>query len=184
MDAIECIMSRRTIRRFKQDPLPRELLTTLVDAGRLASAAGNYQPWHFVVVATPEKVRAVFGTVAWLKGAGDPPEGAAPTAYIVVLGNPAIFKNYQSDCAAAIENIQLAGWALGVGSCWIGSVKRKELSSIIPVPEGFEIAAVVALGYPAERAELSGEPGTEVRRAQDGTLRVSKRDPSTIVTFV
>jgi len=184
MDALDCIMSRRTIRRYTRKPVGLDALRAIVDAARMAATAGNCQPWRFVAVADEAVVGKIFPTLGWLKGAGEPPEQYTPTAYVVVLGNPAIFKNYASDCGAAAENIQLAAWALGIGSCWIGSVNRTVLAHIVPVPEGFEIYAVVSLGYPAEEAVLDEKPGTEVSRREDGTLAVQKRNASDIVTEI
>ena len=184
MDALECIMTRRSIRRFKQDPIPHETLEKLVNAGRLAASAANLQPWSFVVVETPELMEEIFPTLGWLKGAGGPSHETAPVACIVILGNPSIFKLYEGDCGAAAQNIILAAWALGLGSCWIGAVKKPELSKVIPVPEEFKIYACIALGVPGEKAALSGGFGTAVTRREDGVVAVDKRKAEDIVTYL
>ena len=154
MDVYEAIKSRRTIRRFKQEAIDAAILERMVDAGRLAPSGANCQPVDFILVTEPGLCKKVFDTTAWAGRVAPrrtPEPGQQPTAWIVVLLNckrgPVAAKH---DAAAAIENILLAGVAEGVGSCWIGSVKREELTKILNVPEHCAIDSVVALGYPDE----------------------------------
>jgi len=176
MDLWEGLTTRRTVRRFRQEPIPPAVLRRIVDAGRLAASGGNAQPLKFIVISRPELVAAVFEEVRWLKEAGDPPPGKRPTAYIVVLGDMTIRKAYQADAGAACQNMLLAAWGEGVGSCWIGSVNRGALREQLAIPVPLEIYAVIALGYPAERPlAVPMKESTKPWRGRDGELRVPKR---------
>lgn len=154
MSVYKIILKRRTIRRFKSDPVPSDLLERLVNAGRLAPSGANLQPLEFIVVNEPEMVDKVFPTLKWagyIAPAGNPPEGKRPTAYILVLVNTEIKSgNGSVDAAAAIENIILAALDEGVGSCWLGSIDRNQLRSIFKIPQHYQIDSVLALGYPDE----------------------------------
>jgi nitroreductase len=155
MGIMDAIRRRRTIRFYEQRPVGRDTLRELVDAARFAPSGGNVQPLEFVLVDDKEVVPRVFATLAWAGGVKprrDPPEGKRPVAYVVVLLNRQVrASGGQHDAAAAIENLLLAAWEKGIGSCWLGSVKRDELRGILAIPEHLEIDSVVSLGYPGEQ---------------------------------
>ena len=154
MDVYEAIKSRRSIRRFKQEAIDGAILERMVDAGRVAPSGANCQPVEFILVTEPGLCKQVFETTAWagrVTPRRTPKPGQEPTAWIVVLLNsqrgPATAK---ADAAAAIENMILVAAEEGIGSCWIGSVKREELVKILNISEYCKIDSVVALGYPDE----------------------------------
>jgi nitroreductase len=184
MQLDDAIASRRSIRRFAQRPVPSEDLRAIADAGRLAASAGNRQPCRFVAASDRELVERMHKQVAWLAAAGEPPAGARPMAYMVILADPAINRNYASDCAAAAQNMLLAAHARGIGACWIGSVNRDAVRELLRVPVELEIYAAIALGYPAEQAEAHDAHGamTVVRDAA-GVVRVPKRRLDDVLRF-
>ncbi len=183
MSVYDLIISRRTIRRFKQDEIPLKILEKLVNAGRLAPSAANKQPLEFIVVYDKEVVKKVFSTLAWagyISPRGIPPEGQQPTAYIVVLINRRITESGGiHDASAAIENIILTALEEGIGSCWIGSINRPHLAEILSIPPHCEIDSVVALGYKNESPvyEDLKNPDDSIKYYKDesGTLHVPKR---------
>jgi len=184
MELEHAIATRRSIRRFDQRPVPREELRVIADAGRLAASAGNRQPCRFLAVAEAELVRRMHQYVAWLAGAGDPPEGAQPMAYIVILADPAVNRNYTSDCAAAAQNLLLAAHGRGLGGCWIGSVNRSAAQKLLVLPGELEIYAVIALGYPAEEAvAIDGEGEMTVTRDDEEAVQVLKRRLADVLRF-
>lgn len=187
MDVYQAIKKRRSIRRFKQDNIPLEILERLVDCARLAPSASNLQPLEFIIVKEPEVVELVFPTLGWagyLGEKGPPPPGQRPSAYIVVLVNRNIRDNAAHDSGAAIENILLAATSEGIGSCWIGSIEREKLAEILSLPENYEIDSVVALGYPDEASvveEFSGS--TKYWKDEDGVMHVPKRNFGDMVHY-
>lgn len=182
----ETIVGRRTIRRFRPEPVPRELLERLVDAARLAPSAANLQPLEFVAVDEAAVKAAVFPCLKWaayIAPAGDPKPGEEPAAYIVALANTKVReKMFEYDLGAAMENMILAALEEGVGSCWMLSIDRDRLRAVLGVPEDYRIDSVLALGYPAE------EPAAEVMadscrywKDEAGRLHVPKRALATVL---
>jgi nitroreductase len=173
-------VERRTIRRFKPEPVPRELLDKLVNAARLAPSAANVQPLEFIVVDDARVKAEVFPALKWaayIVPAGDPGPGEEPAAYVVTLVNSKLReKMFEYDVGAAMENMILAALAEGVGACWLLSIDRDKLRAALGVPEGFRIDSVLALGYPAEEpaAEVMGE-SCHYWKDEAGRLHVPKR---------
>lgn len=165
-----------------------DILTELADCGRLAPSGTNRQPLAFHIVQKQELLEPVFRTLSWagyIAPEGTPKEGEKPAAYMIVLVRnefPDPIARY--DAAAAIQNMILAAWSYGIGSCWIGSVKRKKLAETLHISEEYYIDSVVALGYPAETpiAEESEET-TRYYKDENGVLHVPKR-PLNSILFV
>ena len=154
MNVYKAITTRRTIRRFKQQDIDSAILERIVNAGRLAPSAANCQPVEFILVSQPELCKQVLATTAWagrVTPRRTPQPGQEPTAWVVVLLNSQRGSlEAKADAAAAIENMILTAVEKGIGSCWIGSIKREELAKILNIPEYCKIDSVVALGYPDE----------------------------------
>jgi nitroreductase len=143
-DFWRAIYERRSIRRFKPDPIPRELVTQVLHAGIWAPSSCNYQMWDFVVVDDP----AVNARLAALSSQ----MGNAPVNVIVSYGrdfSEDAWANIQS-ASAAVENMSLAAHVLGLGTFWITQTGDKEMvREVVGLPEDRLVVAVLALGYPA-----------------------------------
>ena len=182
----DVIAGRRTIRRFKPEPVARELLERLANAGRLAPSAANMQPLEFIVVDEAKLKADVFPCLKWaayIAPAGNPQPGEEPAAYIVTLANTEVReKMFEYDIGAAMENMILAALAEGVGSCWLLSIDRDRLRALLGIPEQYRVDSVLALGYPAEEpaAEVMGE-SCRYWKDGEGRLHVPKRALSTIL---
>lgn len=184
MDLLETIKTRRSIRRYQKKPVALDDLLKLTNAGRLAATGGNRQPWEFIIVHQKELVDALFPCLAWLAGDGDPPPGMKPTAYIVILGDPHRSSQYQLDCSAAAQNILVAAAALGLGSCWLGSVEWHKTRGLFGIPDHLEGFGVISLGYPAQEVRI--EEGGEARlpeRDKQGVLKLPKRRLREVVSL-
>ena len=186
--AYDVIAGRRTIRRFKPEPVSRELLERLANVGRLAPSAGNLQPLEFVVVDEAKVKAEVFPCLKWaayIAPAGDPKPGEEPTAYIITLANAKIReKMFEYDVGAAMENMIVTALAEGVGACWFLSIDRDKLRAILGVPEHYRIDSVLALGYPAEDpvAEVMADSCRYWRDAE-GRHHVPKRPLAAVAHF-
>ena len=154
MDVYQAATTRRSIRRFQQKPIDPAILDRIVDAGRLAPSGMNVQPLEFILVTQPDLRQQVFTTTAWggrVTPRRTPKPGQEPTAWVVVLINSKRGNSIgTADAAAAIENMLLTAVEAGLGSCWIGSVQRKELAAILNIPDHCTIDSTVALGCPDE----------------------------------
>jgi nitroreductase len=186
MDVKTAIRTRRSVRKYKSTPVPKELILELLEEANLAPSATNRQPWEFVVVnrsfldrldevlkdAFRERVAGVSEEAMWraikylslpVEDGGDRLKalgsfyrtlGGAPVAVGVSLPrekDPWVWKNNISDSAAAIENLLLAAWDRGLGTCWMaGPLKTKAaaIASFLGIPKDRELVAIVALGYP------------------------------------
>jgi len=182
MDVWEAIKSRRSVRRFRQEAISKEILLELVEAARCAPSAANRQPLEFVIVNAEEQTTRVFAQLAWagyIQPRRDPPADKRPVGYIIVLvSSERTTANLGPvDAAAAIENVLLAAQAKEIGSCWLGSIKRDELREILKIPDKYDIDSVVALGYPDEIPVMEDCKGDSIKYYLDDkdTLHVPKR---------
>ncbi|MDD4859615.1 MAG: nitroreductase family protein [Dehalococcoidales bacterium] len=160
MNVQEAVTKRRTVRRFKDVPVPYEMLVKCVDAGRLAPAGRNFQLLDFLIVDDKKLLDEVFPTIAsWAQvpRPSGPPPGHRPCAYIIVLIDAAREKEVggtrratQVDAGMASQNIILTAFEQGLGSCAILSAVDKELRQALNIPEKYEIGVLIALGYPDE----------------------------------
>lgn len=144
MDALEVLRTRRSIRRFRPQAVEREKIETIIDCARLAPSANNLQPWEFVVVTDQKKREDIARLTGYRKFIRE-----APVLLAVFCKNT---KYYLEDGCAATENILLAAWALGLGSCWVAGDKKpyaEEVQRYLGVPEGYRLVSLVAMGYPA-----------------------------------
>ena len=188
MDIKEVIMKRRTIRKYQQKPISRDILSELAESARLAPSAANMQPLAYLVVDQADLLETVFATVKWagyLAPHANPKEGEKPVAYILVLADTTIREDgYQHDAGAAIENISLLAWHYGIGSCWIGSVDRPALQKALKIPGKYAIDSVIALGYSAEESEAEDENGSiKYYKDDQKKLHVPKRKLTDICFF-
>jgi nitroreductase len=154
MDIVKAIKGRRTIRRFSQQPVPADKIKQLIDAGRVASCGGNIQRLRYVVVQEDKELLGnVFDTTAWagfVQPKRNPiPGETAPTAFLVLTCKPEDATSAAIDAGAAIENIQLMAYALGLGCCWIGAYKHERVDTLLDL-NGMQSVFLVAIGYPAE----------------------------------
>lgn len=180
MKLYDLIISRRSIREFLDKPVERNLLDRFVNAGRLAPQAANRQPLEFVIVDDPAMCEKMFSLIK-LAGYLDwkPGPAAMPRAYIAIVAN----KNLQKamwmayDVALASENVCLAAWEEGVGSCLVGAFDKGKAVNLLHVPESYELPLLIALGYPAHKVCIEEMDGDRIEywRDEGGTFHVPKR---------
>ncbi|MHA2006821.1 MAG: nitroreductase family protein [Promethearchaeota archaeon] len=177
----ELIYKRRTIRRFKQDPISIEVLKKLIDFARVAPMATNVQALEFIIVKNPEIRKKVFPLVRWASSLPEeqrtPESGREPTAYIVVMINSDIKKMYVDfDVGAAVQNILLGATALGIGTCWMGAVNLKKVKELFEIPDNYVIKQVISLGYPDENSIIEPfKDSYKYWKDENGTMHVPKR---------
>ena len=143
MDALEAIRKRRSVRKYTGEPIPREDLEKIVDAGRLAATGSNQQPWDFVVVTDREMIDQLKVAAGWMDKAG---------AIVAVVMDPSS-RWWLEDGAAAVENMLIASTALGYGSCWLEGYtlpREEEFKKLLAIPEKKRLLTLVPIGVPAE----------------------------------
>jgi len=148
-DIIEFLLTRRSIRQFKPDPVPDDLVLKIVDIARFAPSAGNRQPWTFVVV----KDRELKDKLASIHS-GSSPLLRAPMGIVVACDKNLSPVSYQVDCANATMYVMFAAHALGLGTVWLQTLRNVEdIQKLLDLPENYVPIAIVALGYPAEKPQ-------------------------------
>ena len=187
MAVYNAIMHRRTIRQFRQKPIPKSILRRLINAARLAPSAANLQPLEFMVITDKDICAKIFPHLRWagyIHPAGTPPPDKIPVAYIVVLvnKNKARPRYAAYDVGAAVQNILLAAWENGIGSCWMQSIERGRIKEILGIFRDSRIDSIISLGYLAEKPVVEEFRGS-VKYWKDkmGILHVPKRNINQIL---
>lgn len=173
------IISRRTIRKYVEKDVPREILLKCVDAARLSPSGANLQPLKYLVVNDQELLKEAFTTLSW---AGylpqyQPSHEEMPKAYIVILLDKNIRKNPGHDAGIAAMSISMVAHDQGLDSCILGAVDREKLKEILNIPNDLHVVLVVALGYPAENPMVDEVKDGDIKYWLDenGVLHVPKR---------
>lgn len=151
-DLIDAIRGRRSVRDFKSDPIPDPTIGRILEAGRLAPSAGNIEPWFFYVVKNPEVKRELAQfSEPWIE--------KAPVVIVVTADYDAEKAEFGQrgrdmyvlqDTAAATQNMLLAAYGFGIGSCWVGKFDENAISQILQIPMGRRPVVLIPLGYPAQ----------------------------------
>jgi len=151
---LEAIRTRRSIRKYLDKPLPRELVTKVIDAGRYAPSSGNLQNWKFILVEKPHLRNAIADACLqqwWI---------ASAPHLIVIVGENDKAKRFYGDRGERLYTVQnaasaatcmiLAAHSIGLGACWVGAFDEQKVAKLLFVPEENRVQAVITLGYPDE----------------------------------
>ncbi|MBA2123332.1 nitroreductase family protein [bacterium Unc6] len=141
----DILKKRKSVRKFKKDPVSKEKIKKIIDCARLAPTAINIQPWEFIVITVPEKIKQIADTTDHGKFIS-----GAPCCIAIFCKDT---KYYLEDGCAATENILLASAELDLGSCWVAGDKKfyaEEIRKILQVPEGYKLISLIPIGHPDE----------------------------------
>jgi nitroreductase len=149
MEALEAILTRRSVRKYKATRIPKDVIVELLRAAMSSPSASNKQPWHFIVITrrlTLNQIPDFHPFASMLE--------QSPAA-IAICGDILIQPDYWiQDCSAATENILLAAHAKGLGAVWLAIYPREPrilgLRKLLRLPENIMPLSLVALGYPIE----------------------------------
>ncbi|HSB07085.1 MAG TPA: nitroreductase family protein [Thermodesulfobacteriota bacterium] len=159
MDLMEAIQNRRSIRRYRPDPIPASILQTVLEAVRWAPSWANTQCWEVIVVRDP-KIKSDLATALPKGNPGLASMTDAPLL-LVLCGRKGISGYYKGQAATvkgdwlmfdtgiAMQNLCLAAHALGLGTVVIGLFDHKKVEAILDIPQHVEVVAMTPLGYPA-----------------------------------
>ncbi len=160
MDTIKCIRERRDIRDFRPDPIPEDILKKILDSAIQSPSAGNIQDWHFCLVKNPNTKRLLVNAAL-----NQDFIARAPLVIVVCSDLNRISSSYGErgkslysvqDTSAAIENLLLAAWNFGIGSCWVGAFNEQRVRETLVLPENVRPLAIIPLGYPSKVPEKPG----------------------------
>jgi nitroreductase len=187
MKVYEAVTKRRSIRQFKDKPVPHDILEKCVNAARLAPSAANRQPLKYVIVDDEKLLPRIFDTVSTWAGEPRPESGWAPggrpRAYIISLIDTSLEAELGGnrtdtsyDIGMAVENMILVALEQGVGSCVIASFSPDRLRQVLNIPDKYEVALVLGLGFPDESPVVEVATDSVKRWVDDkGARHIPKR---------
>ncbi|MBQ7794772.1 MAG: nitroreductase family protein [Clostridia bacterium] len=187
MNITEAIKTRRTVRKFRQEAVPAEVLREMVDCARLAAYGANIQPLKFRLIYTPEETQKVFPLTKWAGYAPElgPTAEEAPPAYIAVLGDINIKKNndFGADAGAAVTNMMLSAMDAGYATCWLGAINRPEIHKLLGLDDSLSVLYLLAVGKPCQESVICEMTDGDVKYfgSTDGTVNVPKRSLKEII---
>jgi len=177
---IDAIQNRRSIRKYKDQPVEEEILLKIIDCGRLAPSDTNTQPWNFIIVRSEEmrtKLAQVSHKQDWMLSApvfivcvadirvattdigplhiNEETSGIAPKQIIL-------------DTAIAGENIVLAAESMGLGTCWVSWYVQDEIRPVLGIPSDKYVVAIITMGYPDQT------PKPRPRRSLEEVIRYER----------
>lgn len=166
MDTWLAIASRREVREYADRELPEEIVRLVLDAGRLAGSARNRQPWNFVLVESPERRERLAEAVY------EPANVRGAKLIVAVVGRAGL------DVGRCVQNMLLAAWNEGVGSCPNGIRAIEDAQNALGLDADDEIAIVLTFGYPAR----GGDPFR--RTPEEWSARANRKPLDELVTRV
>jgi nitroreductase len=159
MSLVDVLLSRRSVRRYEKKTVPADVVKTILEAGRQAPSASNVQPWHFIVL-TDDEIKEQLSHGRWNTFIKDSAFTIVGCGYI---GNDYGRKWSIVDTTIALQNMVIAAWALGIGSCWIGDFNEEDVKELLSIPEDQKVVALISFGYPAEQpGSKQKKPLTEI----------------------
>jgi len=165
MDVKDAIRERRSVRRYRPEGVPEEVLRRLFDLVRLAPSGGNRQPWRFIIVREGETKRRIAEV-------GEPFIAEAPV--LVVACGDSRARRYLLHLGIALDHLTLAAVDMGLGTCWIGAFREERVKEILSIPEDVGIF-LMTLGYPVSW------PPAKPRKPLSEIISYERYEPITVV---
>ena len=180
-EVMRTILERRSIRKYSDQPVKREDIELVLQAGMYAPTGGDAEPWHFGVLTDKEAIAGLDERArAAMRASGIErimAMGGNPK-YRIFFGAPVVIMIYEekvlrktgthlsamADCSAAIQNMQLAAFSLGLSTCWIGLIRYLFAADRCMAPEGYNPLYAMTLGYSA------GPEAIRPRSRREGTV--------------
>ena len=154
MDVYDAVLTRLTVREYKSDPVPDDVVHKLLEAGRLSPSSQNLQPWHFIVVRDGETIRRL-GELA----TQGPFIGDAPMAIAIATDDT---PRAQLDAGRALQQMELVAWEAGLGTCFVGireAEQNQVIKELLGIPDHLVLLTVLPFGY-----RLDADMGRHGRR--------------------
>ncbi len=136
MDVMECLRTRLTVRAFRPDPVPAEVVQKILEAGRLAPSSRNLQPWHFIVIRSTDTLRAIGAIATSGRFVAD-----APMAIAIAMENA---DRPELDAGRVLQQMELAAWSEGLGTCFVGlrvAEQNRQVKELLGIPAGNSVRA-------------------------------------------
>ncbi len=159
MNVSDAIRTKRAVRKFQDKPLPKEIVTAILNAGRRSQSSKNEQTWQFIAIQDKKILRA-------LSECGQFAGHLAGAALAVAILTPSPTEKFQTmfDAGQAAAFMQLAAWELGIGSCPASIYEAEKARKILGFPPKLHLRIALSFGYPLNEEKLSAPPKKGGRR--------------------
>lgn len=155
MNFLELAKNRFSVRKYKSDPVSQEDLLYVLEAGRIAPSAVNYQPWQFLVVQEKENLEKLYGLYhrEWFQ--------EAPVVIIILADLNQSWKRSEGkdhadiDAAIAADHMTLAATDRGLGTCWVCNFDKQKTIDALNLPDHLEPVVFLPLGYPDQDTKIN-----------------------------
>lgn len=150
---LDMTRERWSVRRFAPEQISDEHMSRILEAGRNAPSACNYQPQRILVLQSDQAIAAVRSVTHWAFN--------APTVLLVCADLAESWKNAdgadsaEADAAIALDHMMMEAWECGVGSTWVRGFDERVVRQVFGIPAAWKIVAMMPMGYPAENAKPS-----------------------------
>lgn len=162
---IDAIYKRVSCRSFIRKEIPKQILEEIINAGTMAPASGNMQPWEFIIIDEPEaKEKVVKCTFSGFYSKGSSNQHWIEDASIIII--PCVnfkrtvarygdlgYKLAPLDTTSAVQNMLLAATELGISGCWVGGFLEKKIRNLLQLPPYVQPLGLVPMGYPAKETD-------------------------------
>ncbi|MBN1119492.1 MAG: nitroreductase family protein [Anaerolineae bacterium] len=154
MDFLKLVQERVSVRGYRPDPIPDDVLNQVLEAGRAAPTAKNLQPFQILVIHTEgreEELRRIYNKDWFVE---------APIVMVIAALRDEAYvgrrgKDYADvDCAIAMDHMILAATSLGLGTCWIGAFEPDVAREVLGMPDEAEPIVFTPLGYPDDAGRV------------------------------
>ena len=149
MNINQLIKQRFSVRKYKNESVEREKILEILEAGRIAPSAVNFQPWHFIVIQKPENLKKLHSLYKrdWIK--------SAPIIIIACADHSQSWKRSSDgkdsadiDLAISVDHMTLQATELGLGTCWVCNFDVNRCSEMFNLPSQIEPVVLLPVGYP------------------------------------
>jgi len=162
MDFYEVIKTRRTVRNYKADPIPEDVLRRVLDAARIAQSGSNRQPWHYIIIRDKERMKGIVPLCANQAFIAEAPIVVVACGMNLKTNRGGYMGDFGMlvDVTISFSQLTLAARVENLGTCWIGSFNNEGLKHYLGIPDDMQVVALTPLGYPA-RADAFFENATK-----------------------
>ena len=169
MNVSEAIRMKRAVRKFRDEPLPGEVIQAILNAGRRAQSSKNTQPWHFIAIQDKTILKALSECGTWAGHLAGAALGVA-----ILTPDPSEKFQIMFDAGQAAAYMQLAAWELGVGSVPASIYEAEKARAILGFPPEWHLRIAFSFGYPAEDEKLSAPPQKGGRKPLEDMIHWNK----------
>ncbi|MCK5051196.1 MAG: nitroreductase family protein [Candidatus Cloacimonetes bacterium] len=158
MEFDEVLISRKSVRSFRDKEIPEDILNNMMEAARLSPSFQNRQCWRFIVVRDKDLIKDLALRSGMISKVNffikDAPIVIVACADPAKSGTMNDQNYYLVDTTIAFQQMMLSAWNHGIGSCWLAAFNEQKVREILEIPQNIRIVALSPFGYPKEKKSL------------------------------